>query len=269
MKKKTFLKFLFFVYIILSLAFIFLSGYFKQNWMSTLGIIMLFGGPFLYSIIYIIIMFKRANKANSSKNYDAKSDNEASIEQVNTSHGIDNKYKLAKYEVGMVTSAYKNSPKKEKILGALLFIFLISLPIAAIVFAILRIYLGLYICFGVFCGSIIIMAIGKTIIEKRALSTKQIDENAPKETATVIATTVSSFNSYKTGGKRLGTSRITSIVYKVRLNVHGKEIVTYSKEFYNDGEKVKVVLNKKGNRAKIITDNVQEDAEEKIPVEEN
>ena len=118
-------------------------------------------------------MFKRANKANSSKNYDAKSDNESSIEQVNTSHGIE--YKLAKYEVGMVTSAYKNSPKKEKILGALLFIFLISLPIAAIVFAILRIYLGLYICFGVFCGSIIIMAIGKTIIEKRALSTKQID----------------------------------------------------------------------------------------------
>ncbi len=262
MEKKKFNPMVFIIlYLALSFGTIIASILTKISWLITFGIVVLFGGGFAISLAVVIALFKKSNQKVSESNYDAKQDDSISKEKVNSSTGIDHKYKLANYEIGMVIREYKASNKKEKILGTILLIYLLALPIAAIIFINLRIELGFFICFGIFVGSIIILAIGKKIKEKRAMSTKKINKDAPRETATVIVTTVSSFNTFGTGSERLGTSRITSMTYKVRLNVHGKEIVTYSRDFYNEGEKVKVILSKNGKNATIVNEPIDEEIE--------
>ncbi|MDE7087353.1 MAG: hypothetical protein K2O67_04075 [Clostridia bacterium] len=174
------------------------------------------------------------------------------IDDINSSYRYDSRNKLAEYQMDHVANAYASSNGREKVLGWLFFGFLMTDFAMILVFAFIGVYVGMFICFGIFGGTIIISLIVKIILEKTALSgrLRKNVEYVSRE-GIVKACFLSSMTS--TGGsRRSSTVRVHSVTYRVIIIVDGREYSTYSRICYDVGQKLWVTVRKDGGRGIVI-----------------
>lgn len=174
------------------------------------------------------------------------------LKDINSSYGYESNRKLAEYQMDSVSTVYRNSSSRERVLGWLFFGFLMTSIGLAIVFLFLNIVIGFFICLGLFGGTILISLIIKIIMEKTSKSGRVSAGKYEEKTAVVKACVLSSMGSTG-GGNRRTTVRVNSVTYRVMLIVDGKEFNAYSDDYYNEGDRIRVWVRKNGKGlAKII-----------------
>lgn len=192
---------------------------------------------------------KKGDKSSQPERKKRKAtDEESDIRKVNSSYGYKSKYESAKYQANHISKIYKLSDLGDRIKGWLFFSFLIIDFVLILVFAFLGITLGAIICFCLFTGTILICFLVKTILEKISISRKHKPSKYFSKTGKVMATVLSSMTS--TGTKY--TERINSVTYRVIIKVDGKTYNAYSKNFYEEGETVEVLIKRNGKGNAII-----------------
>ena len=176
------------------------------------------------------------------------------IEEINSSYGYDSQMKLAQYQMEQSSKIYNSTGKGGKILGFLLLGFLLTDFAMIIVFGYLGIKIGMFVCFGLFGGTILLFAIITAVQHKISMSDRVNPKKYVQTTGTVIACTMSSMTS--TGGGNRGSSvRVNSVIYRVALIADGKEFTAYSRRAFDEGEKIEVMVKKNGKGlARIIGD---------------
>lgn len=160
-------------------------------------------------------------------------------EEINSAYGFKSRYKYGEYQMRHTADNYKRASSKDKVLGWLFFAFLMIDFALILVFAFCRIMIGAIVCFCLFGGSIIAALIVTKAVEYRSMRVK-LD---PSEKQNVVGgTVVSCFvsSSTSTGGRR--TTHIVNVVYRVIVNVDGKDYTAYSDRFYETGEHVAVII---------------------------
>ena len=160
-------------------------------------------------------------------------------EEINSAYGFKSRYKYGEYQMRHTADNYKRASSKDKVLGWLFFAFLMIDFALILVFAFCRIMIGAIVCFCLFGGSIIAALIVTKAVEYRSMRVK-LD---PSEKQNVVGgAVVSCFvsSSTSTGGRR--TTRIVNVVYRVVVNVDGKDYTAYSDSFYETGEHVAVII---------------------------
>lgn len=234
--------------------------------MRMAGVYVLFGGSFAMAVIMTIVIIagglrpdKSADKSkpdgNASppvvappdKTRDAAAEEAERIADINTSYGYDNKIKEAEHQISHIKRAYKHSSGGDKVKSFLLLGFLLTDFFMIIVFAALRIFVGSIVCFVLFGGTIIVLFIVVKIKEHISVSTNFDRKAYERKLATVVTCVMSSSTS--AGGR---SSRISSITYRVQLDIDGNTYNAYSRTFYADGETIEVWLKKNGSTVKII-----------------
>jgi len=183
---------------------------------------------------------KRTAKAEKPKRT-AKNERKE-IDEINSSSGYRNRYKKAEYEANHAALNYENADKGDKIKGWLFFGFLVADFVLILVFAFLGITLGAIICFCLFVGSLLIGFIVSKILEKTSQS-EEYDPLKHEIKTGVVQTSVLS-SSTSMGGK--WKQRIKKVTYRVIIEVGNKTYNAYSKNFYEDGESVEVILRRDG-----------------------
>ena len=233
--------------------------------MRMAGVYVLFGGSFAMAVIMTIVTIAiglRPDKSTDKTKPDGNASTPATptdkarngaaeeaerIADINTSYGYDSKIKEAEHQVSHIKRAYKHSSGGDKVKSFLFLGFLLTDFFMIIVFAMLRIFVGSIVCFVLFGGTIIVSLIVVKIKEHMSVSTNFDRKAYERKLATVVTCVMSSSTS--TGGS---SSRISSITYRVQLDIDGKTYNAYSRTFYNDGAKIEVWLKKNGSTVKII-----------------
>ena len=176
------------------------------------------------------------------------------IEDINTSYGYDSQMKNAQFQTEHVANNYKNASRGDKIKGWLFFGFLMTDFFLIMVFAFIGIYIGMFICFGIFGGTIIISLIVKVILEKTSMSQKFSPDKYVETVGKVRACMLSSTGSVG-GGRHNSTVRVTSVTYRIVLDVDGEEYNAYSRIPYDEGTFLSVAVKRNGGKqAKIISE---------------
>ncbi|MDE7379469.1 MAG: hypothetical protein K2N14_00315 [Clostridia bacterium] len=234
--------------------------------MAKVGInIMSFGIPLSMTIavfVSMIMLFTGKWSFNDNKPKDGKSlseeksvtaESEAEkIGDINSSYGYDSQMKLAEYQVDQTAKIYRNTNKRGRVFGWLFFGFLMLSFIMIIVFAFFGNMIGVFVCLGLFAGTIIISLIVKVILEKTSMSQRIDPDKYNYTTATVKACVLSSMGSTG-GGRHNSTTRVTSVTYRIILDVEGQEYNAYSHDVYEEGERIEVAVKRNGRGvAKII-----------------
>lgn len=206
---------------------------------------------------------KSAEEAAAEETEDEK------IEKINSSYGYESQKQLAEYQIDHVANAYKNSGRGDRIKGWLFFGFLMTDFALILVFAFLGIMIGALVCFCLFGGTIILSLIVKVILEKTSMSRRFNPDKYERRIATVKASVLSSMGN--SGGGRSGsTVRVSSVTYRIILDVDGKEYNAYSGYCYPEGEAIDVWVRKNGGGvAKIVEPTpAKKAAEERERIEE-
>lgn len=181
------------------------------------------------------------------------------IEGVNSSYCYESRLREAEYLSRHAAENYKKSTNKQKVLSGLFLGFLIADFALILVFAFLRMMVGVIVCFSVFAGTIIICFIVVKLTQKTSMLVKKSKiQKADILIGEVKACLLSSTAS--TGGTETGSrTRIVNVIYRVIVNVQGKEYVAYSDRFFETGDFVYIVL--RGNHYASIIDSqlVQQD----------
>ena len=258
------------------IALIIIGGSQNESLALAGSMIMSLGLPITMVILVgvgLVIMITGGAKVN--KNDDVIDDNEnddlsekekeySNIVDINTSYGYENRAKSDNYVIQHSANIYKNSSTKEKILGWVFLSFLLLNVILALIFAFLGIKLGMYICFGLFGGTIIICAIGKFISEKVSMSAKIYTKSKKREILEGKVKHCFLSSSVSTGGGRNGshwhTERLVKVTYRVVVTANGKDYNAYTKDFYNTGDDVRIAVIG-GKRAKIVSEEEIEKSE--------
>lgn len=221
------------------------------------GIYVLFGGSFGMALIISVITLVtalRPSKSDADKTNDPEkgpdqTEAEAKrLAEINTSYGYDNKIAQAEHQISHSKRAYEHSNVGDKIKGGLFIGFLLTDFVMIIVFAMLRIIPGVITCFVLFGGTIVMSLVIIKIKEHLSISAAIDKKKFDRKTATVETCVMSSSGSAGSGN----TTRITSITYRIQLNIDGKTYNAYSKNYYNDGDIVEVWLKKNGSTVRII-----------------
>ncbi len=173
---------------------------------------------------------------------------ETEVGDINSSYSFENSLKTGDYHARHVSRIYKNSSKKEKILGWLFFALLMIDFALILVFAYSAIYAGAIVCFVLFAGTIVAVFIVKSTLEKRSL--KGVSKSDGAAVDGVIQFCV--LSSTRAQGVN-GYEKLTGVIYRVKVTVQGKDYNAYTERFYEEGEKVKVVI-LKGNLASVVED---------------
>ncbi len=177
---------------------------------------------------------------------------EEKIEDINSSYGYGSQRKLAEYQIDHVANAYRHSGRGDRIKGWLFFGFLMGDFALIFLFGFLRIMTGVIVCLAIFAGTILLSLIVKIILEKTSMSLRVNTDKYEERQATVKACVLSSMGSTG-GGKSYSTVRVHSVTYRIVLDVDGREYQAYSRETYEEGEKLDVWVRKSGGGvAKII-----------------
>lgn len=152
--------------------------------------------------------------------------------------------------IRQASNAYKHSTPKEKILGWLFFGFLMTDFFLILVFAFFGLSIGVYICLGLFAGTIILSLLIKLLVEHISLSGR-VDHSKPQTIlhGTVKICIVSSTSSIN--------GRTTRTVYRVLVSAEGNDYNTYTKTPYKEGDTVTILVRGK-HRATIIDDEDEE-----------
>lgn len=181
----------------------------------------------------------------------SRRDEEELIHDINNSNYYENKLNNAKFSVRHTANNYKNTSTKGKILGFVFFALLVVDFILAIVFFNLKITIGGIVCVALFAAAILTSMIVVKTAERRSL---KFDVNKLKDTriycGEVKACMLSSSTSV--GDSDRGHSRITGVVYRVIVEYEGNSYTAFSRDFYENGEKVRFAILGK-NRAGILT----------------
>ncbi|MDE5896284.1 MAG: hypothetical protein K2H43_00555, partial [Clostridia bacterium] len=218
---------------------------------------------FLLVVIGLILMITGRLADDKGGTKDAKTDEEANlqdagaaereeekIEEVNSSYGYDSRRKNSEYLMGHVADNYKNSTLKEKISGWLFFGFLMTDFALILVFAFLRLWVGIIVCFSLFVGTILLAFIIKKILEKTSMSGNIGRLKKRKILSGTVKACLLSSETSAGGAHRYSTTRILKVIYRVKVDVAGKEYTAYSDRFYETGEIVTIAA--KGKRASVI-----------------
>ena len=192
---------------------------------------------------------------NAEKN--AVEEEEEKIADINSSYGYDNKMKLAQYQMDHTANAYKNSSSRDKVLGWLFFGFLMADFAMIMVFAFLGIMIGALVCFCIFGGTILLSLIIKIILEKTGISARKRKGVEYITCEGIVKACVLSSMGSTGGSRRNSTQRVHSVTYRVIIIVDGREYNTYSKQFYEQGERITVSVRKDGKGGVIIENKIR------------
>lgn len=226
-----------------------------------IGVIVLFGGSFAVALLTSVIAVVQSlrsdgtDKKSDYKTYEEslqQSDEEEEakqLEKINSSYGFDSRMAAGMHELSHARRAYRSADRKEKFLGILLVVSLLTMFALIFVFGFLGLYIGTFIAAGGFVFEIVACIIGLIIRHRISMSQKYNPKKYQLNYGTVRCSTLSS---NMTTGKK--TVRIRSAVYRVQIFVGGKIYNAYSTRFYNEGERVKIAIKSHGSLAKIIVD---------------
>lgn len=186
------------------------------------------------------------SKAEERPEREEQAEKEAEkLADINSSYGYDSQMKLAEYQMDHVSNAYRNSSRREKILGWLFFGFLMTDFGMIMVFAFFGSMVGALVCMGIFAGTILLSLIIKVILEKTSMSKRINPDKCDICEGVVRACLLSSMGSVG-GGHRHSTTRVCSVTYRIVVIVDGKDYNAYSRNFYNVGDKVTVAVKRSG-----------------------
>ncbi|MBD5131821.1 MAG: hypothetical protein HDT28_04410 [Clostridiales bacterium] len=176
------------------------------------------------------------------------------IEKINSTRGEANKMANAEYQLSHAAKTWKGASRGDKVKGCLFVICFISCLFGAMILFGLGYNLAGGIVFG--CAFLIIFGalIITKIIEHRSMSGNYDRADYDRKTGIVKNCTLSS----SVGAGSGSTSRISSIVYRVQVEVDGKLRNAYSREYYDEGDKVKLLVHKRLDTVKIIDDGEDE-----------
>ena len=264
MKRLKKISLLIFIPIFIGIILSIIGAAIKNSIVSNIGyLILAIGVPatgFVMVVVCLILMITGKLEDNkpendiSLQNFSEKETEQAQIEKINTSYGYQSNDAQGEYMMRHVSNNYKNSTPKEKLLGWLFFAFLMIDFALIPIFLFLKIYIGTYVCFGVFCGTIIISGIAVKI--KQSLSIRGTTKLKPGQeihNGKVKACLLSSTTNVG-GSERRHTTRLVNVVYKIIIETPMEEYTAYSKRFYETGENVTFVKrSRKG--ASIIDEN--------------
>ncbi len=181
----------------------------------------------------------------------SRRDEEELINDINNSSYYENQMNNAKFSARHAANNYKNTSTKGKVFGTLFLVLILADVVLAIIFFYFNIIIGAMICIGVFAAAILTSMIVVKTAERRSL---KFDVNKLKDTriycGEVKACMLSSSTSV--GDSDRGHSRITGVVYKVIVEYEGNSYTAFSRDFYENGEKVRFAILGK-NRAGILT----------------
>ncbi|MDE6947859.1 MAG: hypothetical protein K2P14_11800 [Anaeroplasmataceae bacterium] len=238
MKRKAAL--IYFIVFVVILGCILLTLFTKNS----LFIYILFGFFFLLSIITIPFYLKRF-----SEEYKLQGSKEAPkvIDEIN-----DNDDSQLQFEVSQVKNlvdTWKHSTPHDFIKGTLFLLLFLGCIVGFVVCMLNENYTLGFIFFGAAFGTILLAFIIVKILETRAIRFKKGKANSIQDTAVVIISTISSQSS--SGNRR--NVKVHNTTYKVILEIRGRRVTTYSKEYYTAGEVVHVIVNtKKPNQVSIV-----------------
>lgn len=195
---------------------------------------------------------------------------EEKIEDINSSVGYESQLKAAEYQMEHVAENYRNSSRADKIKGWLFGGFLITDFALIMLFIFLQIPTGIFICLGIFAGTILISIIVVTILQKRGMTLSRRKGVEYVGCKGVVKACLLSSMSTRGGASRHSTTRVTNVVYRVIIDVDGREYTTYGRQFYDVGEKLDVTVRKDGKGTAVIEHKTPEEeaAERKAFAEE-
>ena len=207
-------------------------------------IYLIFGIFFLLGIISTVIYLK-----NFVREYNRQEDIDKDdvIEEINEKKGY-NQLEYDVHQVKAVVDTWKQSSKGDIVKG----IVFVSIFIGCIVGFVIFISLGKeytvwgFVCFGAGALEIIGSLVVVKFLERRSLKYKK-GRNYRKATALVLGCTLSSQSS--TGERH---KHIRNTTYKVFLELNNERVTTYSKEYYEIGEKVDVNIDEKNPKIVLI-----------------
>ena len=194
------------------------------------------------------------------------------LARINSTYGAENRAAMAAHQISHVKNAYRSSGKKEKIFGFVFLGVLLALFAGFPLFIMLGYHVAAFVCLGGFAGIIIIAGITVAVRQKISMSGKGYNSSI-KRKGKVLSCTMSSSVGYSSSRR---TSRVTSITYKVRLDVDGVEKTAYSRIFYEVGEELDVLCHNKWPSLAMIVSNSADieakqasepDSDENVPEE--
>ena len=249
MKKLYKLSLIIFVPFIAGLILSFVGGSVNENLAYAGRLIMSYGIPITMLIVFIIgmvLMITGRLGDNNKKSlvieeHSEKEQEEEKIKDINSSYRYRSKLKQGEYMSDHISKIYKNSTTKEKVLGWLFFAFLMIDFVLIFVFTYMRMLVGIIVCFSIFCGTILIAAIVKIILEKvsKNISKRKIED---KDILHGVVENCFFSSSTSVGGAHShSTTRLTKVTYRVVISFNGEKFNAYSEEFFNTGDRVKFV----------------------------
>ena len=178
---------------------------------------------------------------------------ERKLDDVNSSDGYESKLKYAGYVAEKSAEIYRNSSKIKKVLGWIYFAFLVVNFTLTPIFFSLGIFIGGYICMGLFTATLIISIIVKLIIVNTGLSGAT---HKKREDWVIVKGTVKSCELAgvtSTGGETHRSSvRVTGAAYKVTATADGRDFYGYSKRVYGKGDSVNILVSPKADSNKMF-----------------
>ena len=250
MKKFSKLIFLIPLIVILGIVFIIIGNTSSNSGLARAGLIILqLGLPIVMLAMVsaaIIMMMKGASDSNDKNDDETISQKEkeySEINDINTSYGRQSRYKEADYIAHHTSKAYKNSNKKEKIFSFALFGFLIGNIFLVFIFGFFKIKIGVFVCLGLFAGTILLCFIIKTILEKVSIHARVSTKKKDREIMSgIVKACLLSSASTRSGTSKNATTRVTGVTYRIIISANGMEYTAYSNEFYEEGEPVAFAL---------------------------
>lgn len=225
-------------------------------WMTILGGVLLGLSVVLYIIVLNLPIFRyvRNKSQQHLQSEDIRNSEETIIEEVNNSCGLENCASMSVYRTFNIKQTWKSVGLGEKICISLVVTIVLLGMITFVVLMCLRLFIPMAIVLGCLFVLVLTVIMMSRIIAKRSISQDGIDYVIEPVEGIVVACWLISDTTTSTRGMRLSSekTRIKKVFYKLRVIVSGKEIITYSKRMYNEGEKVQLRQHKKKANVYII-----------------
>ena len=218
-------------------------------------IIIVFASFFVLAILATPLYIIRIRK--EFKRQEKLSVDEA-IEEINDKEGY-NQLEYSVHQIKSVVDTWKLSSKADIIKGLLFLIFFIGCIVAFVIFMSMEKFVLGIVFFCLAVGEILCAFIVVKILETKAILPKK-KEKLRNDIAVVLGTTISSQSS--TGNRH---HTIGDTTYKVFLKIGDQRFVTYSKEYYEIGDKLRVCINIKNAKKVYIVEKIKDI----VDIEEN
>lgn len=230
--------------------------------LDTLWLIIL-GGVFLglYVVLGEFYLFKIIRQTHREKleqnEGDFKQTENDMVDAVNSTYGMENYVNIRAHQLANISHSRAVATLPERIWLVILMTLVLSGFISVICLACLG---YMFACATVF-GAQVLLVCGTILIAKRleklSPATDDIDESAPPQKGKVVACSLHSQSTLSLGSasrieaesgyqiESRMTTRILDTVYKMKIDLNGKSVIAFSREFYNAGDEVTVRQKKK------------------------